>query len=77
MQCPTKEFGIDVFTSLMALRLDSNTNLAGRQQLSRVKERRTKHLIITENAPQGKTRSFLEAREKMAYVASLKDIFQR
>ena len=62
-QCLTKGLGVDVFTGLTALGLDDNTNLTGRSQLSRVKKRRTKHLIIMKNAPRGKTRSFIGKRK--------------
>ena len=66
-QCLTKGLGVDVFTGLTALGLDDNTNLTGQSQLSRVKERRTKHLIIIKNASRGKTRSFMGKRKDGSY----------
>ena len=60
----TKELGVDAFTGLIALGLDGNTNLTGRSQLSRVKERRTKHLIVMKNASRGKTPEFYRQEKR-------------
>ena len=54
----------DAFTGLIALGLDGNTNLTGRSQLSRVKERRTKHLIVMKNASRGKTPEFYRQEKR-------------
>ena len=66
-QCLTKELSVDIFTGLTALGLDGNTNPTGRSQLSRVKERHTKHLIIMKNASRGKTLSFIGKRKDDLY----------
>ena len=60
----TKELGVDAFTGLIALGLNGNTNLTGRSQLSRVKERRTKHLIVMKNASRGKTPEFYRQEKR-------------